>query len=536
MRASPSPFSVASVASVASVSVLAIVAVAAVAPACTNAASSAAPDSGPASGSSSGSSGGGSDSGGSEGGPAPTGFYVPAGCNYGFNPQSNLGFTNVALDDEGAVSATNGVPTRVRLGVAGHPRKGTAGYADPSKMAAFTWETTESNHAAKVRYATSMAGLASGTVQTGYTWTVPASIGPAVNMHEVHVCTLTPNTHYYYEVGGGPSGQEVWSAPQDFMTMPAAGSSVTVGVFGDARDTVSVWQAVHERMKEQAPGLMVVPGDIVDLGANETLYAQWLDAIWKDPNNAGQFLTLGQQMIVPINGNHENDTADSFANWAIPADSVDNYPETYTSFDVGSVHFVLIDDEQISTLSAGVTSAEATAQLTWLKADLAAANADRAAHPFIVALSHRGMFSTSYHAGDVDVLATRGALAPLYDEYNVDLAINGHDHEYERSKPLHAGSTPSGPPVVGAGTTYVINAGAGADPYSINMSPQSYSSGVQVGFCGGGTACSSFPYIGLYAFITATATNLTMTAYGLKASSTSVTDDTMIDMVSLTAK
>src|SRR5277367_2646693 len=177
----------------------------ALAPACINAQSSAAPD---------------EDSGTSSGG--GSGFYSPQGCEYSFDPQSTLpsgsmGFTNLALDDTGPVSATNGVPTRVRLGVAGHPRKGTAGYADPSKMAAFTWETTESNHAAKVRYATSMAGVASGTVQTGYTWSVPASLGPAVNMHEAHVCSLTPNTHYYYQVGGGPAGSEVWSAVQDFM-------------------------------------------------------------------------------------------------------------------------------------------------------------------------------------------------------------------------------------------------------------------------------------------------------------------------------
>jgi hypothetical protein len=352
-------------------------------------------------------------------------------------------------------------------------------------------------------------------------------------MHEVFVCGLTPATHYYYQVGGGPAGSEVWSAVQDFTTMPAQGSNVTIGVFGDARDVVGVWELVHERMKEKAPGLMVIPGDVVDLGTSEMEYQQWLSGIWQDPNNAGSFLTLGQQYIVPINGNHENDSADSFANWAIPADSTDSYPETYTSFDVGPIHFVMIDDLYISQ---GGTNAVAAAQIAWLKADLAAADNDRANHPFIVALSHRGMFSTSYHAGDSDVLTTRGVLAPIYDQYKVDLDINGHDHEYERSKPLHAGNPPNGAPVVGSGTTYVINAGAGADPYAINSSPQSYSSGVQQAFCGGGTACNTSPYIGLYAFLTATKTTLTLTSYGLKASSTSIADDTVIDTVTLQAQ
>jgi hypothetical protein len=471
-----------------------------------------------------------------EGGTTTTAAYTPAGCGYTFDPQTNLGFTGFALDDSSAVSATAGVPTRVRLGVAGGVDKGDkAAYADPSTKASFTWETAEANHAAQVRYATSMAGVASATPQTGYVWTVPKSIGPAANMHEVHVCGLKPNTHYYYQVGGGP-GQGVWSAVQDFTTMPAAGSNITVGIFGDSRDVDTVWTTVHKRMQEKAPGLLLIPGDVVNLGADEQLYQQWLSDIWKDPNNPGGFLTLGQQMIVPINGNHEAESADSFANWSIPADSMHPYPETYASFDVGPVHFILIDDAMISSLSPGVTNAEASAQLAWIKSDLQAADADRAAHPFIVALSHRGMFSTSNHAGDTDVLATRGQLAPLYDQFKVDLAINGHDHEYEKSKPLHAGSTPSGAPVTGTGTVYVINAGAGADPYAINMSPQDYSSGVQVAFCGNGTACSTSPYIGLYSFLTATPTTLTLTAYGLKSSSTSISGDTVIDTVTLTAQ
>jgi len=491
-----------------------------------NGSSSAAPDED--GGTSSGSSSGGSSEGGGPGG----GFYTPKGCDYSFQPQTNLGFQNLALDDTGAVSSTKGVPTRVRLGLGGGVVKGGPGYADPATTAAFTWETDEANHAAKVKYGTSASALSN--VQTGYTWTVPASLGPAINMHEVHVCGLMPGTTYYYQVGGGPSGSEVWSATQSFTTVPSSGS-VTFGVFGDARDVDTVWQSVHQRMKELKVALMVIPGDIVDLGANETEYQTWLNEIW-DPSNNGQFITLGQTMIVPINGNHENDTADSFANWAIPADAQHQYPETYASFDAGSVHFVLVDDQQISQTVNGNPPPEAQMQLKWLDADLAAANADRKNHPFIVVLSHRGIFSTSYHAHDGDVLAVRGQLAPLFDKYKVDLAVNGHDHEYERSLPLHAGNPATGAPVTGAGTQYIINAGAGADPYAINSAPASYSSGKQQGFCGGGTMCTQYPYIGIYSTLTATATTLTMTVYGLKPSSTSYMEDGMVDSLTIMAQ
>jgi hypothetical protein len=490
-----------------------------------------APDAG--SSSSSGGGSGSSSGGNNDGGPQSGAFtqYSPVGCSYSYSPPSRLNFQNLAYDDQSPVSATAGVPERVRLGLGGGVTKGQAGYADPTTSAAFTWETSESNHAAKVKLGTSATSMT--TVQAGYTWTTPASLGPAANMHEVHVCGLQPGTQYFYQVGGGPSASEVWSATQTFMTETSSGT-VSIGIFGDARDNVSVWQLVHKRMKEAAVGMMLVPGDVILTGADEGEYVTWLDSIWKDPSDSSKFLTLGQQIILPVNGNHENDTPDSFGAWALPGVAGDTYAETYASFDVGAVHFVLVDDQQISTVGGGNSSPEATAQLAWLDGDLKAADADRKNHPFIVVLSHRGIFSTSNHAGDGDVLNTRGQLAPLFDKYKVDLSINGHDHEYERSKPLHAGNPASGAPVVGAGTVYVINAGAGADPYAINSSPQSYSSGVQVTFCGGGAACSTSPYVGTYSIFSVSPTSLKMTAYGMKLSSTSYMDDTVIDTLTMT--
>jgi hypothetical protein len=336
----------------------------------------------------------------------------------------------------------------------------------------------------------------------------------------VHVCGLTPGTTYDYAVGGGPPGAEVWGPTQSFATMPSSGA-MTIGVFGDARDNSATWQAVHERMRDAAVPLSLVGGDVVDIGSDETLYAQWLDAIWHDPNDPSRFLTLGQQYILPINGNHENDTPTSFANWAIPGDGA--YGKTYASFDLGAAHFTMIDDERIADDPTGT---EAKAQLQWVDQDLAAAAADRAAHPFIVVVSHRCMFSSSTHGVDPDVLAARGALVPLYDKYAVDLVVNGHDHDYERSKPLKAGTPPSGAPLIGTGATYVVSAGAGADAYPTGT-PQPFTQ-ISVAY-GAGTS-----YIGAYSLLELQGSALKFTAYGLKASSNTVADDAVIDTFTLT--
>jgi len=449
--------------------------------------------------------------------PVATLTYTPTGCGYTVSPPASRGYVDLALDDTSAPSGDI-TPARVRLGLGGGTDSSNAAtYANPGTTAAFTWETPTPSHAAKVKVGTTPTTLTD--IHAGYTWTTPIptiglhSTSPKY-MHEVHVCGLSAGTTYYYQVGGGPAGSEVWSATQSFTTVPGTGT-ITVGVLGDARDTISTWQLVHERMLNAGVAVQLIGGDIVDIGTMEDLWTQWLDAIWKDPNDATKFVTLGQQLMLPIAGNHENESSQFYANWAIPGDG--DYAESYASFDVGNTHFVLFDDQFVATQQGGSAAA---AQLAWLTADLDRANKNRASVPFIVLVSHRGLYSTSLHSADGDVLLARGTLAPIFDKYAVDLVINGHDHEYERSKPLMAGNPPAGQPVVGTGTTYVICAGAGADPYSVGTAASTYRQ-LSVPF---GT---STPYIGAYGILTLSANTLRLDAYGLKASGTDDVIDTL---------
>jgi hypothetical protein len=479
-------------------------------------------------------------------GPPPAFSFRPKGCAYTVSIPTTRPFTGYAADTATAPSDPSGAaPMRVRVGLAGGTTKPVAGdagaasadggaasdYADPTTTASILWETTSANTNAKVRIGTAPGTF--GTIQSGFVYTSPppssgfGSSDPSGYFHQVDVCGLTPGTTYYYQVGGGAAGSEIWSATQSFATVPAPGNPITVGLFGDARDLVSTWQAVNERMRSAAPNLLLISGDIVDIGAEQSLFDQWLDAIWKDPSDAGTgFVTLGQFMTVPVAGNHENDSSQYFANFSIPG--AGSYAKQYTSFDVGNTHFVMVDDQPIAEFP---TAAPAAALLAWLEADLKAADADRANHPFIVEVSHRGLFSTSNHAADFDVIQARTTMAPLFSKYNVNLVMNGHDHEYERSKPLTAGSPPSGPPVVqtsvSQGTTYVINAGAGADPYAVGTASSNYRQGDPTPL----GSLSPKGYIGCYVLLTLAGQTMTLTAYGMKASGTSYTDDDVIDTV-----
>ena len=80
-------------------------------------------------------------------------------------------------------------------------------------------------------------------------------------------------------------------------------------------------------------------------------------------------------------------------------------------------------------------------QLPWLRQALAASKA-----PWKVVVGHHPIYSSGFYGEDPAAIARLG---PLFERYGVQLYINGHEHHYERSKPI-------------AGTTYLVVGGGGA--------------------------------------------------------------------------
>ena len=80
-------------------------------------------------------------------------------------------------------------------------------------------------------------------------------------------------------------------------------------------------------------------------------------------------------------------------------------------------------------------------QLPWLKKALAASSA-----PWKVVVGHHPIYSSGFYGDDSAAIAR---LTPLFSRYGVQLYINGHEHHYERSRPIE-------------GTTYLQVGGGGA--------------------------------------------------------------------------
>jgi hypothetical protein len=97
----------------------------------------------------------------------------------------------------------------------------------------------------------------------------------------------------------------------------------------------------------------------------------------------------------------------------------------YYSFDIGPWHFVALNSNDDCKL---VACGEGSAQLAWLKADLAA-------HKGLctLAMVHAPRYQDGTHRGDTPAL--QAAWTALYDG-GVDVALAAHEHNYQQFAPM----------------------------------------------------------------------------------------------------
>jgi hypothetical protein len=149
----------------------------------------------------------------------------------------------------------------------------------------------------------------------------------------------------------------------------------------------------------------------------------------------------------------------------LPTNGPSGCPSVYT-FRYSNVGFLSLDANDLTAEILPNAGYSHGAQVAWIRRTLATLRADPNIE-FIVAFFHHCAFATS--AGHGSDNGVRSALAPLLDEFSVDLAVQAHNHSWERTNPIRGGrstiSAPNGSTVHPAtdGTTYVC-AGSGGRP------------------------------------------------------------------------
>lgn len=222
---------------------------------------------------------------------------------------------------------------------------------------------------------------------------------------------LKPNESYQYAVYLEGATRPAFTST--FRTFPPVGHlPVDFLVTGDSRTNPNTWHHLSEALRKTGIPIVLHSGDFVTAGrAVRTWNAQFFD-----PARA----LLASTALYPAVGNHElgGSGPDGYAvfrrMFALPMG------KTWYSFDFGGVHFIVLDSTRNDT--------EGSEQYQWARADLAASKA-----PWKVAMLHHPWYCAGSHASNVIM---RRLYLPLFIETGVDLLVCGHDHNYQKTRPI----------------------------------------------------------------------------------------------------
>ena len=98
---------------------------------------------------------------------------------------------------------------------------------------------------------------------------------------------------------------------------------------------------------------------------------------------------------------------------------------TYYSFDYHNVHFIAMDSNLPYTIDSP--------QYSFVKRDLISTSQNPNIKWIIVYFHHPMYTSPTKHPSDI---LLRNIYHPLFDQYGVDLVLQGHNHNYQRSYPM----------------------------------------------------------------------------------------------------
>jgi predicted MPP superfamily phosphohydrolase len=143
----------------------------------------------------------------------------------------------------------------------------------------------------------------------------------------------------------------------------------------------------------------------------------WLDMIKPLENNSKFMISFG-----------EHDLSHGFGAYNLYLKHF-NLTKPYYSFDYGNVHFLAMATPKNSLIPYNVSSE----QYQFVKNDLKSANENKSIN-WIIVYAFRPFYSSNTTHPGLDEL--QDTYHPLFDKYHVDLVLQAHNHNYQRTYPL----------------------------------------------------------------------------------------------------
>ncbi len=259
--------------------------------------------------------------------------------------------------------------------------------------------------------------------------------------HTAALAGLEPATEYSYRVR--LDGQ-VFEPEVELSFRTSGASACSFLAIGDTGTGSREQSQLAERIQKEQPGLVIHTGDIAyPTGRYETYEERYFDFY---------HALMRRVPFFPCPGNH-----DYYETRAYPYLSVHDLPSEnvtqqdqgrYYSFDWGDVHFISLDsNESLSQAASGRGE-----MLRWLERDLAGTNKF-----WRIAFFHHPPYAFGPNSRDSEAARARSLIVPILDRYGVPLVLNGHEHSYQRTRPINR-------------TVYITTGGGGAHLYPVHES------------------------------------------------------------------
>ncbi|WP_329228096.1 metallophosphoesterase family protein [Streptomyces canus] len=326
-------------------------------------------------------------------------------------------------------------------------------------------------------------------VRTLYT---PAGVGASGDHTQYYVHAklshLRPGQTYYYGVGHqgfDPAEPHLTGTLGTFTTAPAHKKPFTFTAFGD-----------------QGVSYHALANDSLLLGQNPAFHLHAGDIAYADPAGQGktsdtvfdsrtwdQFLAQTESVAKSVPwmvsfGNHDmeawyspNGYGGEEARFTLPDNGPDkaHLPGVY-SFVYGNTAVISLDPNDVSFEIPANLGISGGTQTTWFEGQLKKYRAAKDIDFIIVFFHHCAYCTSTAHASEGGV---RQEWVPLFEKYTVDLVINGHNHQYERTDVIKGDKVAKKLPIGETayseteGVVYVTAGAAGRSLYAFSA-PDSY--------------------------------------------------------------
>ena len=259
--------------------------------------------------------------------------------------------------------------------------------------------------------------------------------------HHVDLRHLDPGTTYHYRLshaGGAP-------VTGTFKTAPARNKRFRFAAFGDMG--VNAAAAAHVALiNTMKPDFSFVVGDLcyadssggTGAGGPATqdfaTWDRWLTQIQPSAARTPWMTTVGNHEMEA--GNGELGYAGYLDRFELPGNGAAGAPVTY-SFIYGNVGFVALDGNDASYEISRNAGYVGSAQDRWLAKTLKRLRSQARTSTSSWSASTTACTAPTSCTAPTAATATGGS--HLFDQYGVDLVVNGHNHCYERTHPMRAG-------------------------------------------------------------------------------------------------